>query len=347
MSRRLYLDDGPGEARGVVVLGERPERILIRRLSTDPARLVGARLAARVRKIERPLAMAFLDVGTLPDAVTPLVGPASALSEGLRVEVEVMSPPRGAKGAVVGIIGPCNGEPRLLCEAPALVDQLRAFAPTLEIIGGPQARAAADAAEEDVLQVTFKLHSGGSIAVEPTRALIAVDVDLGAASGPARQAATRANREAILACARLTRLKGLGGAVVIDLAGKGHDGEALKGVATEAFAPDGPGVVLGAITRFGLWPIILPHRAAPVAEILCSDESKLTDETLGLRLLRQIERAAGAGERIDVRAEPSVSKAALSLAPYLSQRIGGRFRILEDPTVPRDRPQLGPWEGST
>jgi Ribonuclease G/E len=154
------------------------------------------------------------------------------------------------------------------------------------ILRGADARRAADLAEAEALATEHALPSGGGVAIEPTRALVAIDVDVGAAAGEARRAATRANREALFAAARLLRLKGLGGPVVFDLAGRGHDGEALMQAGKAAFAPDAPGVGFGPITRFGLWPLILPRRAAPVAEILGAAEGGLSNETLALRLLR-------------------------------------------------------------
>lgn len=347
MSRRLLLDAGPGEARGIVLLDGRPERLLIERAGAAPSHRPGAGLAGRVRRIDKALATAFVDLGTAPDAVLPLVGAAARLAEGARIAVEVISPPRRGKGAVVRLLGPAEGEPRLLSPPPPLLERLAAFAPGAEVERGAAARAAAEAAETDVLAVVHRLASGGSIAIEPTRALVAIDVDLGPAAGDPRRAALRANREAVAAAARLLRLKGLGGAVVIDLAGKGHDGDALKQAAVEAFAADQPGAAFGAITRFGLWPLILPHRTAPVAEILCSASGAPTAETLALRLLREVEAAAGPGMRVEARAAPEVADAAQAIIPYLVERIGPRFRIVADPAAPRDAPVLRPWPPET
>lgn len=343
-TRRLYLDDAPGEARGVVTLDGRPERLLIQRVDDPAAHRPGARLAARVRRVERPLATLFLDIGAAPDAVLPLGGAAAALSEGARIEVEVVSPPRAGKGPVVRLVGPAEGEPRVLVEAPALIDRLNGFAPGADLIQGGDARAMADLAEDEALAAVHALPSGGSIAIEPTRALVAIDVDVGSGGGDARKAATRANREAIVAAARLLRLKGLGGAVVIDLAGKGHDGEALKAVAATAFAPDQPGVALGPITRFGLWPLTLPHRATPVAEVLTTEDGLPTEAALALRLLRAIEREAGPGGRVEARVHPDWADAARRLAPHLANRIGARFRIVPDPAAARFGWTLHPWE---
>ena len=326
----------------MVLLDGRPERLLIERAADQPHHRPGARLAARVRRVEKPLATAFVDVGAEPDAVLPLVGEAARLAEGARIEVEVVSPPRRGKGAVVRLVGPAEGEPRLLSPAPALIDRLTAFAPGEDIVQGETARGAAEVAEAEALAILHRLPSGGSISIEPTRALVAIDVDVGPAAGDARRAAVRAHREAIAAAARLLRLKALGGPVVIDLAGKGHDGEALKQAAAAAFAPDQPGAAFGPITRFGLWPLVLPHRAAPIAEILCTAEGVPTDATLALRLLREIEAAAGPGLRVEAHAAPEIAAAAGGISPYLTQRIGPRFRIVPDAGTSRDAPIVRP-----
>ena len=64
MSRRaLFLDEGFGERRGVVTLDGRPERLLIERDGSGSARL-GARFVARVTRIDRASALAFLDLGS-------------------------------------------------------------------------------------------------------------------------------------------------------------------------------------------------------------------------------------------------------------------------------------------
>src|SRR5277367_6131688 len=124
--RRLYLDRAPGESRGVVMLGGRPERLMIVRADDPPAQALGARSLARVRRIDRSLASAFLDLGEGPEAILPLAGAAKALAEGAAVEVEVTAEARRGKGAVARLIGPAEGEPRLLAPGPALGERLAA-----------------------------------------------------------------------------------------------------------------------------------------------------------------------------------------------------------------------------
>jgi Ribonuclease G/E len=250
--RRAYLDVGPGETRGVVTLDGRPERLLIARAGDLPVQALGARVVARVRALNRANALAFLDLGAGPDAVLNLGKDVPPPTEGQALEVEIRAEARGTKGATVRLIAPAEGPPRLLEAAPSLEDRLRGFAPGAEIRIGGIARSMADGAQEEALATIFPLPGGGSLAIEPTRALTAVDVDLGAApSSEAKRATRAANLAALAVAARVLRLKGLGGLIVVDLVGKGHDAPALLSAARVAFGPDNPGVALGAISRFG------------------------------------------------------------------------------------------------
>src|SRR5271167_1653275 len=70
--RRLYLDVGVGETRGVVTLDGRPERLLISRDGDLACQALGAEVVGRVRKVERQLALAFVDLGDGPDGVLNL-----------------------------------------------------------------------------------------------------------------------------------------------------------------------------------------------------------------------------------------------------------------------------------
>ena len=200
----------------------------------------------------------------------------------------------------------------------------------MEIIRGAEAREAADVAEDMVVAIEHSLPSGGRLFIEPTRALTAVDVDLGAAAADPRRATTRANQEAVTAAARLLRLKGLGGLVAIDLAGKGHDGGALSALAKIAFAPDGEGVSIGPISRFGVFELALPRKATPIAELLSDSDDQPSAATMAFRLLRAIERAAGPGQIVDARCAPDVAEIAVRFSSELVERIGSRFHIQGD-----------------
>ena len=336
-ARRLYLDLSPGEARGVVALDGRPERLLIDRSEAIAVQAPGAVAVARVRSVDRGLSIAFLDLGEGPDAVMALGGAGPAPVQGAHVEIEITAPARRGKGPQARLIGPAEGPVRLVRPAPPLKDRLQAFAPAQAIAGGAEARTAADVAEDVVLAIDHPLGAGATLAIEPTRALVAIDVDVGAAAGgDRRRGEGRVNRDAIAMGARLLRLKGLSGLVVFDLAGRGQDGPALLAAAEAAFAPDMPGVAFGPVSRFGTFQLTIPWRTTPVAELLTDADGRLSAASVARRLARAIEAEARSSTRVLALCAPDVAQAARGLAPALVERLGHRFDIQADPALSRD-----------
>ncbi|WP_372784776.1 ribonuclease E/G [Phenylobacterium sp.] len=337
--RRIYLDRGIGETRGVVTLDGRPERLLVRRDDDDPRLVLGARLVARVASLEPALGTAFLDLGSGAEAILPF-RPDARPVRGQALDVEIRGEPRRGKLAVARAFGPAEGAPRLVTPAPDVAADLRAMTPGGLLVENRSARQVADEAEEEALETLHALPGGGVLAIEPTRALTAIDVDLGERKGSDAKRVTRqANLAALGMAARLLRLKGLGGIVVIDLVGRGHDGNALMAAARAAFAPDNPGVSIGPVGRFGTMELSLPRRTRPLAERLCREDGRPSDRTLAQQLIRRIEaEAAGApGARFAVTCAPAVAEAASPLALLLAGQIGARFTIGPDPACPRER----------
>ena len=342
--RALFLDRSFGEARGVVQLRGRPERLLIERGEEPATQRLGARVCARVRRVDRALGIAFLDLGEGLDAAAPLSREAP-LTEGAAVAVEVVAEARGRgdaqKGPTVRVLGAGEGAaPRLLAPAPSLEERLRAYAPRARIVVGPDAREAADEAQAEALSTVHAMEGGGSLAVELTRALVAIDVDVGARQGADSKRVSRAaNLAALVEAARLLRLKALGGLIVIDLAGKGHDGDALGRAAREAFHADQPGVALGPISRFGTFEIVKPWRERPTVERLCDESGRLAPETVALQAARALEREGRAtgGARLEARASAEVCAALEGLRAALVERLGPRFAFSPDPGFGRER----------
>ena len=337
--RRLFLARGLGEDRGVVLLDGRPERLLIVREGEPVSSRIGTRLAARVRKVEPAFASAFLDLGDGQEALLAFK-PDGRPVEGAMLEVEIRSEPRENKLATVRAIGPVEGAPRLLAPAPDLSEQLRALVRDGDIVEGREARRMADLAEAEALETIHALPGGGTIAIEPTRALVAIDVDLGERKGQDAKRITRqANLAALATAARLLRLKGLGGIVVIDLVGRGHDGAALLAAARMAFAPDNPGVAIGPVGRFGTMDLSIPRRGRAIREILFDATGRPTDESLALRLIRQAETEAVVqpGARLVGACAPQIAALAEPLAERLRARIGARFVLAVQADWPRDR----------
>lgn len=339
--RRAYLYKGVGETVGVVTLDGRPERLFVAWPSDDPLDAEGARGVARVKKIEKAFAAAFVQLPGGQDVILPLRPDMPRLIEGGLVEIEIKTAAQRDKAAVARFVAEGTGEPRVLTQAPTVEELLRLHVRAGSPTTGDKALAAVEAAEVDVLATVFALPGGGDIAVEKTRALVAVDVDLGAReASDSKRAARQANMAALSVAARVLRLKGLGGIVVVDLVGRGHDGQALTTAARNAFAPDNPGVGIGAISKFGTLELIVPRRAAPVQERLLTPEGGRSPRHVARCLARALEREGRAdpGGRLVGRCAPAVAKAfADDLDEGVAERLGRRFLIEPQSGWPDDR----------
>ena len=333
--RRIYIDRAPGETRGVIAVDGRPERLLIEREGETWPRL-GLRRRGRVTLVDRALGLAVLDLGEGQEASLRLKADRPPPVQGQSLDIEIAIEPQGGKPAVARVLASEAGVESL---SPSLEQRLATLAPGAPIIIGAEARAIADEAEEEALAVEHALGGGVSLAIEPTRALTAVDIDLGTGGGDGKRAARHANLSALTALGRLLRLKGLGGLVVVDLVGRGHDGPALAHAIQAAFAVDQPGVVIGPVTKFGTLELALPRRYRPVREILCDSSGQPSARTLALRLVRSIERQAHAapGARIVARCAPDVAAMAAGPAQTLKAIVGARFEVVPDPALARDQ----------
>ncbi|MFZ4605497.1 MAG: ribonuclease E/G [Caulobacter sp.] len=338
--RQFFLDRGVGETRGVVTLEGRPERLLIQRDGDIPALELFARNVARVRSVEKAIGVAFLDLPGGVEALYSLRADELPPVRGASIEVEIRTEARQDKLATVRLIGPAEGEPRLLQAAPEVEAEIRDLAKGGKVVEGFGAREAADAAEAEALETIHPLPGGGSMAIEPTRALVSIDVDLGGRPGSdTKRAARLANLTAIGAAGRLLRLKGLGGLVVFDFVGRGHDGKALLGAARAAFGPDNPGVAIDQISRFGTLTLTVPRRRRPVLDLLTDGTGALTPLTVALRLARRLEREGRAdpGGRLAAACAPSVLQAFAPLRAGVTDKLGARFTVEAREGWPVDR----------
>jgi Ribonuclease G/E len=339
MSERLaYLDRSVGEIRAVVTLDGRPEHLIVRRAEEDARLALGARHVAQVASVEPSIGLAFLDLGQGAQAALSFKPDARPV-RGSAVEVEIRAEPRAGKLATARLLGPAEGAPRLLAAAPDPAEILARLVRSPDRIEGREARTIADEAEAEALETVHPLPGGGTLAIEPTRALVAVDVDLGERKGSdAKRASRQGNLAALAETARLLRLKGLGGLVVVDLVGRGHDGAALLAAARQAFAPDNPGVAIGPVGRFGTMELSIPRRVRPVAERLCGADGRPSDRTLAQRLIRRLaaEGEAQPGARLVAICAPEVARAAEPLGRSLAARIGARFEIRGEARMARE-----------
>ncbi|MFN3932781.1 MAG: RNA-binding protein [Brevundimonas sp.] len=332
-----FVDDTPGEVRGVVVRAGRFEQLIIERDGDVPQHRLEARSIGRVAAVDAGLKGAFIDLGAgEPFGFLPL-RKSDRFAVGAKVEVEVSAEPREQKGPTLGLIGAGEGEPRLLRPGPSVTEKLARLAPGVEPRTGAAAiRASLEAEEEALASWALFAHAGVRLAVERTRALVAVDIDHAAAPGrDGRRDKARANRDGLMQAARLIRLKGWGGLVAVDLVGTGHDGAAMLAAAKSAFGSafgGDPAIGYGPVNRFGVLMLSLPWRTTPVDERLPRPDGRPTAETRAIDAVRRLKLALAndtAAPYLTLRCPPAIAARVETLAA----RLGPRARVKADPAL--------------
>lgn len=334
MSRvEVFLDDMPGERRGMIMRDGRFERLLIEREDDVPQHRLGARSVGRVAAVDTGQGGAFVDLGAgAPFGFLPARGQ-DRIVEGARIEVLTVAEPRETKGPTLRLIGPATGEPRLARPGPDLAERLAELAPGISPVTGVDAiQASWDAEEEALGGGDFFAGIGLDLAIQRTRALIAVDIDyIGLPGRDLRKGRREANRQGLLHAARLIRLRRWGGLVAIDLVGVGHNGDEIGRWARAAFGTD-PGVAFGPVNRFGVLQLSLPWGERPLEEVLHGRDGRPTARTRALDVVRRLRHhmlSDTAAPRLVARCAPDEA----ALAAPLALRLGPRAGVRADPAV--------------
>ncbi|MBU1346215.1 MAG: ribonuclease E/G [Alphaproteobacteria bacterium] len=332
----VFLDDTPGEARGIVTRDGRFERLMIQREDDPPQHRLGARCVGRVIGLRPAFRAAFIDIGgDGPAGFLPL-GKGESLGEGEVIEVEVTAEPRQTKGPALKRIGSAQGKPRLVAPGPDVVERLGRIAPGVEPVRGVDAiRAGLEAEAEALASGEVFAEWALDLAVQRTRALIAVDIDHAGIPGrDVRKARDQANRQGLKQAARMIRLRGWGGLVVIDLVGVTLDPAQVSTMAREAFADDD--AAFGPLSRFGVLQLALPWRERPVEESLNDAAGRRGLITRAIDVARHLRLAMlsdTATPRFTARCAPEEAAVAVALV----RRVGPRATLLSDPKASRGR----------
>jgi ribonuclease E len=209
-----------------------------------------------------------------------------------------------------------------------------------------------EAQMEDAFRRTIRLPSGGSIVIDPTEALVAIDVNSGRMTEEEdlETTALKTDLEAVPEVARQLRLRDLGGVIVvdfIDLRERAHVAEVERAM-REALRRDRARIRMARIGPFGCLELtrqrIRPALASVthVACTACGGAGRRRHPFgLALRVLREM-RARAARSRghggMEVRVPPPVAellkkRRADSLAA-LEAWLTGPFRLVPDATIP-------------
>jgi hypothetical protein len=334
---RILAASGPGEVR---VLAMDHDGAVDAAIWRDGAAFgVGELHRGRVRAHLPALAGAFVSLAGAPDGLDGFLpdsaGGAGCL-EGASIGVRIVRGAQGGKGPrLSAILDPEDaarvgtGKPALIAPAPHEVLRIAALHPTAEVRVDDPGLAAllrpslgarlhiVAAAFDDRAAAAFEalgaprivLPGGAAMHVHPTPALTAIDVDLGSGSAERRDKAAAhksANLRLLPALCREIRLRNLGGAIVVDLAGlTAKKRGALAPAFAAALAADPLEPRFLGFTALGFAEILRPRIHPPLHEMLAGPHAA------GLAALRRLmaESLARPAAMLRLRAGPAVADA--------------------------------------
>ncbi|BAK83709.1 ribonuclease E/G [Komagataeibacter medellinensis] len=306
---RICASSSPGEVR--IAVTDRDSLLDFALWRPDMADGVGDIYRARVSAHVPALGGTFITLpglehaGFLPDSEG--LGP---LTQGQTVLVSVTRSAQGGKGVRLGARNlppdlPGGSEPSLLRCGPTPLERLARSYPDAPIVLDDAAIAAAlpanlhprltrsgaafdsdirarvDALEDPVVA----LPGGMSASITPTPALVAIDMDGGAASmdrRPKQTAQFAANRDALPDLLRQLRLRNLSGAIIVDVAGLAiRKRRALTETVETVLKEDPLRPRFLGFTALGLAEIVRPRVHPPLHELLHSPEGRVLSALRG------------------------------------------------------------------
>ncbi len=354
MSQRILIEENIGETRAAVVDNGRLVELHVDRWSEAGARAIeGEVYRGRVRRIEPALNAAFVDLGVGEDGFLPFgkAGRPKGFHEGAAIGVRISREAHADKGPNLTRCDVEDGDaPDCIEPAPILAQRLARLHGDAEVVWADEADFDMEAAFEEALDPAVPVPGGGSLYIEPTRALTAIDVDADGRKGQGNAAklAQQLNVSAAKEAARQVRLRGLGGIIAIDFVNMRAqpDRKSVEQALRGGFRRDRAKVDVAPLSQFCVAELARQRRSRSLAEIRCDADGRLSVETCALAALRRLE-----GEARHARSRPLV----LTVSPEvhgwleadeigwreaLTDRIGPRFSTAESADLARDQYQV-------
>ena len=209
----------------------------------------------------------------------------------------------------------------------------------------------------DAFQRRVNLPSGGYIIVEPTEALVSIDVNTGRYTGKKDPEKTilKTNVDAAREIARQLRLRDVGGIIVcdfIDMESKQNREKVLQELRTH-LARDRARTKAFQISELGLVEMTRQRVRASLYQTqteacpTCGGSGRIfTPETVVRRLERSLRRAAAEGKdrQLQVRVHPAVALYVMEeengLVRALEKSLSLKLSLRDDPLVPQDEFRL-------
>ena len=210
---------------------------------------------------------------------------------------------------------------------------------------------------ESLYKRTVPLKSGGSISIDPTEALVAIDVNTARFTRvkDPEETALITNLEAADEIARQLRLRDLGGLIVIDFIDmKSHKNrQQVERHLRNAFKLDKANIEFSRISKFGILEMSREHLRTPLFDeshvkcVYCEGSGKTRSrESLSLAILREIYEKVSTGDiaEIQVTLSPDAAKYLLNNKRTELHNIERQFNtmifILSETITPTDSYRL-------
>ncbi len=178
-----------------------------------------------------------------------------------------------------------------------------------------------------MMDPNVRLRSGGSIVINPTEALISIDVNSGRATSERNieETAKKTNLEAAEEIARQLRLRDLAGLIVIDFIDmmESRNRRAVERALKDALRADRAKIQLGRISPFGLLEMSRQRLRPSISEASmvqcphCAGRGFLrADNTVAMQILRSVQHEVALGACDEIRVSTSMQVALYMLNHY-------------------------------
>ena len=209
--------------------------------------------------------------------------------------------------------------------APDLQDKVKRYNEAIPLF----TRYQVESQIETAYQREVELSNGGSITIDQTEALVAVDINSSKATGGAdiEETALKTNLEAAKEIAKQLRLRDIGGLIVIDFIDMGSlkNKRAVEDLMLESISLDRAKTQVGRISRFGLLEMSRQRLRPSLQERWTQDIGSLSTA-----VLRLIEEEAGKKKSGEVRAVVSSD-----MSVFLLNERRSRINEIEERTSAR------------
>lgn len=327
MKRRAVIEEAVGETRAAVFEGKKLIELHAWRWSDIGKPRAGDIFSGRISRIETSLGAAFVELGSGPDGFLKFSNAPGAprLNEGKYINVFVTRDAEPGKGPILKFEGIAEGTDKGVIKTKTMQDFIA------DRFEGISFDTAAVNAVDEALDVELSIPGGGSIAIERTRALIAIDIDKGAANS-----GFDVSLAACTLIASQLRLRGLGGLFVIDFPNlrQVKQREKIFAAMQKAFADDIEPVKIAPMSRFGTIEFTRAKTRLSLDETMLDKSGAATVETQALRGVRELEREgrASGGAQLTLTVPPAafewLSEDSIGWKAAMTERLGARFNVI-------------------